>query len=348
MPRDERTIVVHEGALPHGWDAYVAYHPKGTWYHQSRWKQLIEDTFGHRSFYLVARRDGSMVGVLPMMLVSSWTFGRILVSSAYASYGGICADDAATTEQLLATAKSMARELGVDYLELRNIELINAPELHLNTFKQTFWLSLSDDPDAMCNRFRSELRNRARKAAALGCRVDVGGAGLLSDYYGVFSRRMRELGTPVYPRTLFENLLRIYRNDVCIVAAYADRQAIGAGLMVFDRDWATMPWICSLGAAFKLYPNNAMYMEAIRYAIRRGCRRFDFGTSNAGSGHAEFKRRWGADTIQLHRQCYLLKRRSAPDLTPHNARFVLAIRAWRRLPLALTNWLGPRITRGIP
>jgi hypothetical protein len=81
------TIVVHEGALPDEWDAYVAHHPKGTWYHQSRWKQLIEDTFGHRSFYLVARRDGSMVGVLPMMLVSSWTFGRILVSSPDFSQG---------------------------------------------------------------------------------------------------------------------------------------------------------------------------------------------------------------------------------------------------------------------
>jgi serine/alanine adding enzyme len=341
-------VVVHQGALPDDWDAYVAHHPSGTWYHQSRWKALIEDTFGHRAYYLVARRDGRVVGVLPTTLVSSWAFGRILVSIAFASYGGACADDAAATEALLARAKSLGRELAVDYLEFRNIDALNDQQLTVKTFKQTFWLSLLDDPDAMCKAFRSEIRNRARKAVTLGCRVEVGGEELLEEFYRVFCSRMHTLGTPVYPRNLFENMMRIYRDDVRIVAVRADGQVIGAGMMVFDRASVAMPWICSLESAFTLYPNNAMYMEAIRYAIGHGCRRFDFGTSNAGSGHAQFKVRWGAETIQLYRQCYLVKRRSDPDLSPHNDKYDLAIRAWRRMPLALANWLGPRISRSIP
>jgi FemAB-related protein (PEP-CTERM system-associated) len=341
-------IAVHEGALPDDWDAYVVGHPGGTWYHQTRWKALIADTFGHRAYYLVARREGRITGVLPLTLVSSWAFGRILVSTAYASYGGVCADDAAATKQLLTSAKSLARELAVDYLELRNIEALDAEELNRKTFKQTFWLRLVDDPDAMCKGFRSEIRNRARKAIALGCRVEVGREELLDDFYRVFCSRMHALGTPVYPRSLFENLMRIYGDDVQILAVRADRQVVGGGMMVFDRDSVAVPWICSLDSAFNLYPNNALYMEAVRHAIRCGCRRFDFGTSNAGSGQAQFKARWGAETIQLHRQCYLVKRQSDPDLGLHNEKYALAIRAWRRLPLALANWLGPRVTRGIP
>jgi hypothetical protein len=37
-----------------------------------------------------------------------------------------------------------------------------------------------------------------------------------------------------------------------------------------------------------------------------------------------------------------------PDLSPKNAKFSLAIRAWQSLPVAVSRVLGPPIVRHIP
>ncbi len=341
-------IQIHQGTLPSDWDEFVSSHPKGSWYHQSRWKQLIEDTFGHKSYYLSARIDGRLAGILPLSLVKSPLFGRFLVAPAYGRYGDICADNPAAEQAILSHAKSLATELGVDYLEVRNVAPIDDAELLVKTFKQTFWLQLADDEETMWKSFRSEIRNRARKAESAGCVTSVGGADCVDDFYYVFCRHMRELGTPVYCKRLFENLMNIYGDDARIITTHIDKKPVGAGIMVFYKDSVEVPWISSLEGAFKAYPNNAMYMGAIRYAIQRKCRRFDFGTSNEGSGNAQFKLRWGARMVPLNWQYYLVNKKELPDLSPHSDKFSLAIRTWRRLPLWVTTIAGPRIMRMIP
>lgn len=341
-------VQIHHGELPSDWDGFVATHPKGSWYHQSRWKNLIEESFGHKSYYLSARRNGKLVGVLPLSLVESILFGRFLVAPAYGRYGDICAEDSAVEEAILSRAKSLARQLNVHYLETRNVEPIDDDELLVKTYKQTFWLELADNEETMWKTFRSEIRNRARKAEAAGCVTSVGGADRVDDFYYIFCRHMRELGTPVYGKELFDNLARIYGNDARIITTHIAGKPVGAGIMIFYNDIVEVPWISSLESAFKAYPNNAMYMGAIRYAIQRKCKRFDFGTSNEGSGNAEFKLRWGARMIKLHWQYYLVKKKKLPDLSPHNESFSLAISAWQRLPLWVTTTLGPRIMRMIP
>jgi serine/alanine adding enzyme len=341
-------VQTHQGELPPDWDEFVANHPKGSWYHQRRWKQLIDTTFGHTSYYVSARTDGRLVGVLPLTLVKSALFGRFLIAPAYGRYGDICANDSAAESAILSHAKKLAKENGVDYLELRNVEALDDNALALKTFKQTFWLELADDEETMWKSFRSEIRNRARKSEAAGCVTTVGGAEHLDDFYSVFSRHMRELGTPVYGKDLFQNLMTIYGNDARIIITRIDGKPIGAGVMVFYKDSVEVPWISSLEGAFKAYPNNAMYMGAIRYAIQRKCKRFDFGTSNEGSGNALFKLRWGARMISLNWQYYLVKKKELPDLSPHSSKFSLAIRIWRRLPLRVTTLAGPRIMRMIP
>jgi FemAB-related protein (PEP-CTERM system-associated) len=326
----------------------VTGHPKGSWYHLSHWKELIEDSFGHKSHYLSLRRDGKLAGILPLILVESVLFGRFLVSPAYGRYGDICAEDQAAEEAILSRAKSLARELKVHYLEMRNIEPIDDRELLVKTSKQTFWLDLADDEETMWKTFRSEIRNRARKAETAGCITSVGGVELVDDFYYIFSRHMRELGTPVYGRNFFENLMRLYGDDARIIATHIGEKLVGAGILVFYKDSVAVPWISSLESAFKAYPNNAMYMSAIRYAIQKKCKQFDFGTSNEGSGNAEFKLRWGARMIQLNWQYYLVRKKELPDLSPSSNKFSLAVRAWQRLPLWVTTTLGPRVTRMIP
>ena len=39
------------------WDTYVNAHPQSTLYHVSGWKNVIEKTYGHKTYYLMAIKN---------------------------------------------------------------------------------------------------------------------------------------------------------------------------------------------------------------------------------------------------------------------------------------------------
>ena len=63
------------------------------------------------------------------------------------------------------------------------------------------------------------MRNQVRKGQKNGLMVAWGGEDLLPEFYDVFSRNMRDLGTPVYGRALFRAALRQFpdRAEFCVV-----------------------------------------------------------------------------------------------------------------------------------
>jgi hypothetical protein len=47
-------IRLYEKIDQQAWDNYVMSHPRGTIFHLTNWKRVIEKTFGHKSYYLMA------------------------------------------------------------------------------------------------------------------------------------------------------------------------------------------------------------------------------------------------------------------------------------------------------
>jgi hypothetical protein len=90
-----------------------------------------------------------------------------------------------------------------------------------------------------------------------------------------------------------------------------------------------------------------LYWEAMKRAILDNYRVFDFGRSSYESGQYNFKRQWGAEEVPLHWH-YRVFRGDVPDINPNNPRFALMVRCWQRMPLLLSNRLGPWITRSLP
>ena len=83
----------------------------------------------------------------------------------------------------------------------------------------------------------------------------------------------------------------------------------------------------------------------MKYGSENGYRIFDFGRSKQGSGSFNFKKRWGMEMSQLTYQYALVGMKSLPDTSPLNPKFARAIRLWQRLPLSVTNCLGPIISK---
>jgi hypothetical protein len=75
---------------------------------------------------------------------------------------------------------------------------------------------------------------------------------------------------------------------------------------------------------------------------------FDFGRSTPDDGTYHFKEQWGARPEQLWWEYSLQPHATLPTTDRHSAKLQATIEAWKRLPVALANFLGPRIARSVP
>jgi FemAB-related protein (PEP-CTERM system-associated) len=200
----------------------------------------------------------------------------------------------------------------------------------------------------MWSAFRPKLRAQIRRPEKDGaCCVD-GSDELLDDFYGVFSRNMRDLGTPVYPKAWFAAILQAFRGASRLFVVYMNDVPVASGMTLGFRGTLEIPSASSLREFNGSAPNMLLYWSIIRYAIGQGYRVFDFGRTTRQSGPWHFKRQWGSTESPLSWYYLLAPGGDVPKLNPDNPKFGLAIRVWRNLPLPVANWLGPRIVRHLP
>ncbi len=344
------------------WDEYVAAYARArgeTCNHAFLywWAQIFSQVFGHRPFYIGVERDGKIVGVLPLSLVSSVLFGRSLISVPYLNAGGPLADDGEALALLLNEVTRQAAAERVKYVELRAAGAIAvgalegvAETLHLRTHKVAMRLPLTANPEQMFNDLPAKLRSQVRKPSKAGfiaTRFSGTSENALEQLYQVFSRNMRDLGTPVYPRKLFVETGKRFgdRSGITVVSRHGSPAA--AAMTIAGCDTVEVLWASSLRAYNHESPNMLLYWELIKQAIEQGYSEFDFGRSSKDSGTYRFKEQWGAKPHQLM-WYYLGAATAIPDINPKNSKFSLMVDIWRRLPLPLANTLGPVLTKSLP
>lgn len=330
------------------WDAYVHSNPVASNYHRYGWRDVIENSFGHPCHYLAARDSGGgVVGILPLVFMQSRLFGRFLVSQPFFNYGGLLCDNLEIGNALLTEAGVLRKELGAEHVELRHTDPWPG-DLPTKRHKVCMALELAGDAEAQWQGFNAKLRNQIRKAEKSGLTAATGGKELLSDFYTVFVRNMRDLGTPVYAQQFFAEVLSAFPGDSRIIAVYLEEKPVAAGLIVRFRETLEIPWASSIRDYNPLCPNNLLYWTALQYALESDCKRFDFGRSTPGEGTYRFKEQWGARPLQLNWQYLLPDGVALPELNNKNPKFEIAIRIWQKLPLSVTRVLGPHIVRNIP
>lgn len=328
-------------------DRFVESCTGGSIYHTSRIGDVIRKTFGHETLMLTEHDHGTIVGVLPLVHMRSRIFGNFLVSMPFFNYGGVCTESDAAAEALLRQAIEIADKRECQHIELRHMHRRFA-ELSARTTKVAMVLDLPETAEALWQQFKSKLRSQIRRPEKEGVTIRIGRFELIEPFYEVFSHNMRDLGTPVYTRRLFSNMLAAFPGNSWIVAAFLQGKPLAAGFLLGFRDTIEIPWASSLRAYNRLAANMLMYWEALKLAINEGYRRFDFGRCTQGEGTYKFKAQWGAQPIQLHWEYWLANGESLPDLSPKNAKYQMAIRIWQKLPLPLTRFIGPPIVRNIP
>jgi FemAB-related protein (PEP-CTERM system-associated) len=329
------------------WDAFVRSRADATGYHLWRWRRVLEAGLGLRCHYMVATRHGKVTGVLPTAEVRSLLFGRALSSLPYVNYGGVVAEDPETASALVEHAAELARGRSLSYVLLRHRQR-QMHELPARSHKVTMLLPLEDTSELMWNRLDRKVRNQVRKAEKSGVTVQSGGLDLLDDFYRVFARNMRDLGTPVYGKKLFAAILNEFPQDSRLHVARVNGLTVAGALSYAYGEWIEVPSASSLREHRALCPNHLLYWSIMTAAIAAGRRVFDFGRSTPHDGTYHFKEQWGGAPSQLWWEYRLRGDATLPSTDRHSAKLQAQIEAWKRLPLAMATALGPHLARLVP
>ena len=313
-----------------------------------RWLAVLQQGLKHQPIVIEARRGAELVGVLPLALVDSFLFGKYLVSLPYVNWAGVVCEDAEVARALIDRAVALADEFDVRHLELRHEVEYQHPALtqRLDS-KANMRLSLSGTSDDAWKKLRSVVRTQIRKGQTQGFEVEWGSVNLLDEFYGVFAQNMRDLGTPVYSRTLFRSILKLFPSEAELCVVRLAGQSVAAALAVHAEGITEVP-SASVERAFRsTAANSFMYWELIQRAIARKQTVFDFGRSTIDSGTFAFKKKWGAEPQRAVWQ-YYRRKGEVSDIRPDGGKYDRMISIWKRIPVFVTKIIGPPIVRGIP
>lgn len=330
------------------WDEYVKKSNTSSFYHYSGWKNVIEKSFRHETYYLLSEDDEKNVrGILPLVHIKSLLFGNFLVSLPYFDNGGICADHIDIHHQILQEAIRIAMMEKAEYIELRDTRLLNNG-LPVKTAKVSMRLELPTTYDKLWRSFPSKLRSQIRKPQKEGIYVRVSREDELDSFYRVFSINMRDLGTPVYSKAFFKNILEEFPESTWICSIYKEKEPIASGFLLGFKKSLEIPWASSLRKYNHYSPNMLLYWTSLKFACERGYRVFDFGRSTPEKGTYRFKEQWGAKPVQLYWYYWMRNEGPLPELNPENPKYRIAINAWKKLPISLTRLIGPSIVKNLP
>jgi len=324
------------------WDAAVDGFAGATAAHLYAWKPLIEDVYQQECPYIAARRAGRITAVLPLVDVRSVLFGRSLVSMPYLNSGGPIGDNT-DIRALSEYAVELARSLRIGELEFRALRSLPIG-LRSHSEKVGTVLDLPASIEELWKALGSKLRSQIRRPQKEGVEMRFG-PDQVAPFFRVFSRNMRDLGSPTHAARFFSAIAEKFGDRAWFGCAWLRNQPIAAGCGLQFGDEVEMTWASTIREFNSIAPNMLLYWTFMERAIQQGLRRFNFGRSTPGSGPHRFKLQWGGRDVPLHWYRWPDKAGGAPrqDSGP----MAIATRVWQKLPVPLATAIGARLRGGI-
>ncbi|EIZ80386.1 hypothetical protein WSK_0944 [Novosphingobium sp. Rr 2-17] len=335
-------------------DAFVAHHPQGTPFHRPAWFISVARATGNQPLALVQERHGEIVALLPLDLIHSPIFGRLLASTGFAVGGGVLALPDADAAALFPVLEELALRHSCPTIELRGGVLPHEQggwalkaQSHAN-FARPLAPEGPGADEAELLAIPRKQRAEVRRSLATDFTIETGSSERdRAAHYAVFCESYRNLGTPVFPRALIDAVLDAFGDEADILTVRHEGRPVSSVVSLYHRGVVMPYWGGGTHEARRLRANDRAYYELMLHARRRGCTVFDFGRSKTMSGAYQFKRNWGFEPEPLTYASWTAPGAAPRDADPTSSALSAKIALWQRLPLGIANRLGPWIARGI-
>lgn len=210
----------------------------------------------------------------------------------------------------------------------------------------TFRKAILPDEEANMLAIPRKQRAMVRKGMANGLKAEIDANA--DRFFDLYADNVLRHGTPAMPRRYFQALLDEFGADAEVLTVTGpDGRPLSSVLSFYFRDEVLPYYAGDDEAARGLAANDFKYWELMRRACARGLKVFDYGRSKQGTGPYAFKKNWGFEPQPLSYEYRLFKRDAVPQNNPNNPKYQLMIKAWRKLPIGLANWLGPFIVKNL-
>ena len=341
-----------EGGWAEKWDDYVLARADSAIYHRWAFKEVVEQSFEHATCYLAAvNTSGTICGILPAVEMKSRLFGHFVVSLPYFTYGAVLADNEEIAQALYGGLFEFAKQQGAAHVELRatTSQTCLQEAMPAKLSKVSMVRSLPASADSLWQDIGTKVRAQIKKAQRFDLDMKFGKQELLDDFYRVFAENMRDLGTPVYAKAFFSQLLTSsLASNFDLGVLYFEKKPVACCFLMQHKGMMEIPWASALNSANDMNVNMLMYWEVLKRAISQENQFFDFGRSSKDAGTYRFKKQWGAKAQQLYWYYWLPEGGEMPELNPNNPKYKLLIAVWQKLPVWLTKWIGPPVVKYLP
>jgi FemAB-related protein (PEP-CTERM system-associated) len=331
-----RQIGKEQAAL---WDECVRSTPSSTYFHLFGWSEVIRKSYGLSTVFLGAFDGERLIGILPAVRSGE----SKAVSLAFGTYGGWIFSPGVQTGE---GEKKLMEHLSANGIHLLENRLVgNEGGAQIGEFV-TQRVSLPPSSEQLWNSLDAKVRNQVRKAQKAGLVARWGGD-QLTDFYAIYSKNMRHLGTPPHPRKFFEAVAAEFGEAIRILTIRLQEKTLAAMLLMSFGRQLSDPWAASLREYAALCPNMLMYWEALKLGCENGYDEFDLGRSTIGSGPFKFKSQWGASLVPLTYEAVTLNRNGDLERRIPSSSKLLPLLSWlwRLVPLFVTLRLGPLLRK---
>jgi hypothetical protein len=281
---------------------FVAGAPGALVYHSLAYRDLLMEHLGCRQEYLVAGDGSSVQGVLPLL----WTGddGARVYNSLpfYGSHGSVLARTpeagaaliAAYDERATADSTLAATMVANPFLDRQPPE--PAHNLTDERISQVTELPADPDEEALLSLVDASARRNVRKARRAGI-VATADAARLPAVAEIHRENIEALGGLAKEERFFAAIPRHFQSgrDFELYVALRDG-AVVAGLLVFLFNGTAEYFTPAVHHEHRSeQPLAVLLVQAMLAAVRRGCRRWNWGgTWTSQDGVFRFKRKWGA------------------------------------------------------
>ncbi len=327
------------------WDRYVARHPDGTIYHTTAWRDLVRDVQKHSPVYLAAWDGGKLKGILPLFNVNTFLSGLKMISVPHGVVGGVCADSDDAAFQLVDYAKKIVKERNGEYLELRQTRRLKGdmPVIDQYTTVKTKLI----EPDILFKKLRPDIRRCLRRSLESELEILLESDDV-DTFYRIYSEGLRNFGTPVEGKVWITEIIRRFPENHCISYVTYKGDIVLAKLMRRYKNEITPVISYGLREFQNTYSEHRLCWAWMEKGYQDEYKYFNFGRSLYGSGAFKFKIGWCGEETPLYYHYYLVNRQTLPDYSQTAGGRKVFASIWKRLPLWITNRLGPKIRRSYP
>ncbi len=299
--RETCEIVLIDPASDVAWHTFVHSHPQATIFHHPAWITLLRDQYGFKTLAICLRQGDLIVAGMPFCELVRPFSGKRLIGLPFSDHCGPLSFSAAQLKDLLERICLVATQEHWQ-VEIRRELPPDSP------FKAADpnWLHetrLAGDEPQLLRSFKERVQGNIKRAQKAGLKTSIRrDEAAMGIFYELHLKTRRRQGVPIQPRGYFRRLQEwIIDPNLGFISITGDaHQNMSAAVFFQFNETITYKYSASDPAHVNKVPNYLMLWDTMRYAMKEGFSRFDFGkTSGENEGLRHFKNGWNSVETRL-------------------------------------------------